>query len=225
MARATRPCSFVMSAISGQSGSDHVIVANPSPEQRIVLCAVIASLRSQTSQPAEASQPSRPPRCGEFHTTFTERSPLSTPKEIAHRFTSRIGADYDLSKDKFAIYVPKDYDPATPCGLLVFLCYKHSPETAPTLHEIFDKDHLIFAVTEEVPATPAGCIAISPRRRLQPLQALQNRSQPRLDHGRTSIAGTRDGIPRRFHRRHLPAANLFPRPSNRSSPTPAYTKS
>jgi hypothetical protein len=49
--------------------------------------------------------------------TFTERSPLSEMKSLVKRLgVTDAGADYDLSKQSFLVYVPEKYDPATPWG-------------------------------------------------------------------------------------------------------------
>jgi hypothetical protein len=61
--------------------------------------------------------------------TFTERSPLSEMKSLVKRLgVTDAGADYDLSKQSFLVYVPEKYDPATPMGLIVLLNYKASTE-------------------------------------------------------------------------------------------------
>lgn len=89
-----------------------------------------------------------PPKTGEITLTFTQRSPLSSPKEIARRMScpeSQLdGGDYDLTTHPFRIYVPTNYDPSTPYGVFVFLA-NHDVNSVPKNWEpLFDKSHMIF---------------------------------------------------------------------------------
>jgi pimeloyl-ACP methyl ester carboxylesterase len=84
---------------------------------------------------------------GPMDLTFTQRSPLSKPKEIARRLSLKpadVADDYDLSQQTFKAYVPKDFDPAVPQGLLVFLGYKDTTETPRAWQPILDTAHVIF---------------------------------------------------------------------------------
>jgi hypothetical protein len=86
-------------------------------------------------------------KTGEVDLTFTQRSPLSTPKEIARRLNVRehdLGPDYDLSKFPFKAYIPKDYDASQPYGVVVYLGYKDSGTVAIPWEPMLDKNHLIF---------------------------------------------------------------------------------
>lgn len=71
--------------------------------------------------------------------TFTNRSPLTTAKELALRLSQKaLDADYDLGKEKFLTYVPDSYDPNKPLGLIVLLNYKGTgvlPDVVPVFKE------------------------------------------------------------------------------------------
>src|ERR1700689_4776524 len=112
---------------------------------------------------APATQPAVPVKTGEFDLTFTERSPLSTPKELARRLNLKpasLGADYDLSKRPFKAYVPRNYDPATSVGVFVYLGYKDSVSTPPLWKPVVEQSHMIFITpvchfgTEYSPSVP-----------------------------------------------------------------------
>jgi hypothetical protein len=103
---------------------------------------LVFCLQSIADAPATA-----PIQTGEIDLTFNQRSSLSTPKEIARRLNTRehdLGTDYDLSKFPFKVYVPKDYDPAVPYGVVVYLGYKDSGAVAMPWEPMLDKNHLIF---------------------------------------------------------------------------------
>jgi hypothetical protein len=71
--------------------------------------------------------------------TFTQRSPLTNPKELAQRLSQKkLDNDYDLSKEPFLRYVPETYNPAKPMGLIVLINYKETsalPDVLPILAE------------------------------------------------------------------------------------------
>lgn len=84
---------------------------------------------------------------GELDLTFTERSPLSNPKEIARRLTMKeqdLAIDYDLKQRPFKTYVPQNYDPSVPCGIFVYLGYKDSEALPQDWEPALDKAHMIF---------------------------------------------------------------------------------
>jgi hypothetical protein len=96
---------------------------------------------------APSTQPAAGIKTGELDLTFTERSPLSTPKELARRLNLKpadVATDYDLSKKPYKAYVPTNYDPATPVGIIVYLGYKDSVSTPPLWKPVLDESHLIF---------------------------------------------------------------------------------
>jgi hypothetical protein len=112
----------------------------------LALGVIILCLRAFADAPASAPT-TEPTKTGEFDITFTERSPLSAPREIARRMNLRehdLGADYDLTKMPFKAYVPKSYDAAQPHGLIVFLGYKDSVSVATLWEPALDQSHLIF---------------------------------------------------------------------------------
>ena len=89
----------------------------------------------------------QPPATGELDLTFTQRSPLSDPKELARRLHLKpadVKEDYDLSQRPFKAYVPKNFDAAVPVGIFVYLGYKDTVATPPLWEPVLDKSHLIF---------------------------------------------------------------------------------
>jgi hypothetical protein len=126
---------------------------------RTTLFVGVTFLAVAITRAADAPQQQTPPaaatsdlKLGAFSTSFTERSPLSAPKEIARRLPQNDPvADYDLAKEQFAVYVPKTYDAAKPAGIVVFLCYKPTTETPPAWHDMLDKNNLIFVVAQNHP--------------------------------------------------------------------------
>jgi hypothetical protein len=73
------------------------------------------------------------PKTGGFETTFTQRSPQSEFKSLVKRLkvlgpSEKIDSlqDYDLIKQGWWVYVPENYDPAKPMGLIVLALYKHA---------------------------------------------------------------------------------------------------
>jgi hypothetical protein len=114
----------------------------------LMILFALATATRAADEPA-ATQPSTPPRTGEFQIAFTQRSPLSDHRKLAARLSMRetaIGPDYDLATQPFEVYVPPDYDPATPQGIIVFLSIEPVASTPVVLHPNFDKDHFIFIV-------------------------------------------------------------------------------
>lgn len=96
---------------------------------------------------APATRPAGQVKTGELDLTFTERNPLSAPKELARRLNLKeadMGADYDLSQRPFKAYVPRNYDPATPLGVIVYLGYKDTVSSPPLWQPVLEESHLIF---------------------------------------------------------------------------------
>ncbi len=86
---------------------------------------------------------------GEFQTTFTERSPLSAKADLIKRLGDIPDApDYDLSKEPFTVYVPENYDPATPVGIIVWMNYKPADIVPPQWKPVLDAKHMIFIVSK-----------------------------------------------------------------------------
>lgn len=117
------------------------------PRPMRALC-FIALLSLAAAAPATGPANPSPPKTGEIALNFTQRSPLSSRKEIARRLglkESVLGPDYDLSTYTFRAYVPPNYDPSTPHGLFVFLGSHHPWQQYPAQWEpLFDKSHMIF---------------------------------------------------------------------------------
>ncbi|HWE92405.1 MAG TPA: tetratricopeptide repeat protein [Tepidisphaeraceae bacterium] len=111
-----------------------------------------ALLSLAAAAPATAPGNASPPQTGEITLTFTQRSPLSSRKEIARRLAlpeSKLpGGDYDLTTFPFRAYVPPNYDPNTPYGVFVYLG-NHDVNTVATKWEpLFDKSHMIYITTD-----------------------------------------------------------------------------
>jgi hypothetical protein len=106
-----------------------------------------ASASFSRADDAAATQPAAQVQTGEIDLTFTQRSPLSSRKEIARRLSmdeSTMGDDYDLSQRPFKAYVPTDYDPATPQGIFVYLGYKNTVSSPPPWRPFLEQTHMIF---------------------------------------------------------------------------------
>jgi hypothetical protein len=110
---------------------------------------VVAFLCAAASPAARGEDaPAGQPKVGPFTTTFTERSPLSEPKALAARLSQRKPApDYDLSKEQFVVYVPEDYAPTKPLGILYLLNYKDAAEPPTPVLPLFKKHGLIYAMS------------------------------------------------------------------------------
>jgi hypothetical protein len=97
--------------------------------------------------PATAPSDASPPRTGDIVLNFTQRSPLSSRKEMARRLTckeSELGDDYDLTTFPFNAYIPPNYDPSTPFGVFVLLANKDVNCVAASWEPLFDKSHMIY---------------------------------------------------------------------------------
>lgn len=107
----------------------------------------IALLSLVAAAPASGPANASPPQTGEITLKFTQRSPLSSQKEIARRLVvkeSDLREDYDLSSYTFRVYVPRNYDPSTPCGIFVYLGSHDVPSLPAQWEPVFDKSHMIF---------------------------------------------------------------------------------
>lgn len=87
--------------------------------------------------------------------TLSERSPLSKREEIAKRISAKpgeIGADYDLSKEAFDIYVPASAGDDGKYGVMVQLDFNgnHAAPAKPW-GAMLDKYHLIWIGAENAP--------------------------------------------------------------------------
>jgi hypothetical protein len=115
-----------------------------------IFCCVIACIVCEfavTNVRADEPATTQSVATGDIDLTFTERSPLSKPEELARRMNlkeSEVSPDYDLSKCPFKAYVPTNYDPSVPVGVFVYLGYKDTIGTPPLWHLVLEKEHLIF---------------------------------------------------------------------------------
>jgi hypothetical protein len=115
----------------------------------VAVCAIVFATYWITPGSARADEPAttQSVATGDLDLTFTERSPLSKPQELARRMNlkeSEVSPDYDLSKCPFKAYVPTNYDPSVPVGVFVYLGYKDSIATPPFWHTALEKEHMIF---------------------------------------------------------------------------------
>lgn len=102
---------------------------------------------AQVTGPSNASAP----KTGEITLKFTQRSPLSSRREIARRLGMKeavLGPDYDLATFTFRAYIPRDYDPSTPYGVFVFLGNHDVPSVPPKWEPFFDKSHMIYIAND-----------------------------------------------------------------------------
>jgi hypothetical protein len=86
-------------------------------------------------------------KTGAFKALLADRSPLSGLKDIAKRVglkATEVGDDYDLSKETFYVYVPKEAGDDGKYGLMVGLCFKEYGHPALAWPAVLDKKHLIW---------------------------------------------------------------------------------
>jgi len=84
-------------------------------------------------------------KTGTYSVTFTERSPLTTPKERAVRMGQKPPpADYDLAKSEFLVVVPDSYDPAKPMGLMVLNNYKDTVDPPMPVLDLLAQQNMAF---------------------------------------------------------------------------------
>jgi hypothetical protein len=142
-------------------------VVKPSLIRSALLCciAVAATAHADGSLALSSAEgaATQPVQTGEIKLTFSERSPISTPKELARRLSMKpneIPADYDISQLPFWAYIPATYDPKKPAGIIVYLGYKNTQETPKPWQPVLDRANLIFisavchSGTQYLPAVP-----------------------------------------------------------------------
>jgi len=113
---------------------------------------------------APITQPVAAPQTGEFTTTFTERSSQSAYSKLPNRLNataSEIGADYDLSKVKFSVYVPADYDASKPMGLVVYINDNNTDAFPKSIEPALDQHHLIFIIPGKAQPSPCETMGLS----------------------------------------------------------------
>jgi hypothetical protein len=90
----------------------------------IILLAIagMASLAMADTQ-APTTRPAAAAKTGELATSFADRSPDSSTTSLARRFGMKqeeTAGDYNLKDKQFVCYVPSNYDPASPPGIVFF---------------------------------------------------------------------------------------------------------
>ncbi len=86
-------------------------------------------------------------KTGAFSVALSDRSPLGELPVIARRLSMKpaeLGDDYDLSKERFQVYVPKDADANGKYGVMVGLCFKEYGFPATAWTDVLEKKHLIW---------------------------------------------------------------------------------
>ena len=162
-----------------------VSAPEPAPEQQTLKVMPIAAVGKETR--------------GNFTTSFSERSPLSSIETYleTHDLTlqdvrevdPKVG-QYEIEDESFEIYVPEDYDPSTPYGLIVWI----SPVPVGAVgraetQAILSRHRMIW-----IGANDAGNERKSWYRYALALDAVHNMKQAyRLDEERIYIAGYSGG--------------------------------
>lgn len=124
--------------------------------------------------------------------TFTERSPLSNIASMKSRIrfaTPDETPDYDLSKELFSIYVPRNFDPDKTYGLIVWVSPTDTGNLSAAYQPVCDKHDLI-----SIGAQNAGNERIGWYRFGLALDAAYNMQQNcRIDPDRVYISGMSGG--------------------------------
>jgi hypothetical protein len=110
---------------------------------------VSAALADPTTQPIKSGQPIK---TGEFEITYTHRSPESEYSKLIARIglsKETLGPDYDLSQEPLVAYVPQNYDPKKPSGLIIWIWQDGSSDVYTPLRPILDEKNLIVVATHK----------------------------------------------------------------------------
>lgn len=113
----------------------------------LLLLIVLSTARAQDDVGPAVPIADAKSKTGAFKVTLSERSPLSGLKDIAKRVglkPAEVGEDYDLSKETFYVYVPKEAGDDGKYGLMVGLCFKEYGHPATAWPAVLDKKHLIW---------------------------------------------------------------------------------
>jgi hypothetical protein len=82
--------------------------------------------------------------------SFTERSPLSSRAELVKRLSEKIAdEDYDLGKEAFLVYVPKEADAKGKVGLIYLFNYKDTEDGPEPCYPVFDEAHVVFVTAKQ----------------------------------------------------------------------------
>jgi hypothetical protein len=114
----------------------------------IPVLTLIASFSSFAVAVEPATQPA--PQTGAFKITFTHRSPQSARPKLIDRLAEKdIGPEYDFSDQPFFIYVPTDYSPDKPPGIVVYMTGDGATKAPSTIQPILNTRHLIFIIAKK----------------------------------------------------------------------------
>jgi len=96
-----------------------------------------------------STQPTAP-QTGEFETTFTDRSPLSARPKLMDRLAEKdIGPEYVLTEQPFMVYVPENYSPDKPVGIVVYMNSDGATAAPATIESLLQRRHLIFIIAKK----------------------------------------------------------------------------
>jgi FimV-like protein len=111
-----------------------------------ILCLLFVS--TTFADPAPTTQPAK---TGAFDITFTQRSPDTEYSKLIERIglpKEKLGADYDISQESLTAYVPANYDPQKPIGLIMQIWQDGSPEIYQGYRPTLDKLYFMMIATK-----------------------------------------------------------------------------
>jgi len=117
--------------------------------RHLCLVALVAILSAAWSEAQDAPIPiaSVKGHVGAFQVTLTERSPLSKPADVAKRMSlkpAQAADDYNLSKEVFDVYVPKQPGADGKYGLMVAVHFEYYVKPPIAWPSVLDKYHLVW---------------------------------------------------------------------------------
>jgi hypothetical protein len=113
----------------------------------LILTSVIVTSIA-TGQDALAP-PEKPHQVGDYRAQFTERNVLSGASEANRRFGVGVrfnpaATDVELGNESFEVHVPRNYDPTSRFGLIVWINAGESGEIPTRYRELMEKHNLIW---------------------------------------------------------------------------------
>lgn len=108
---------------------------------------LVAALCGLALNPNQAWCAEDAPQTGLFDISFTKRSPHGTLRSLYRRFrekSSRDRRDYDISNQRYQIYVPEDYDSKKSYGLMVWLQPSRAGELSQGHQVVFGQNRMIW---------------------------------------------------------------------------------
>src|SRR5690242_15736708 len=117
----------------------------PQPESKSMRLFLV-SLFAVSSAGVVAVEFSDDVQRGVYFSSFKEESPLAAPDALAKRlnFAARKNLEtYELGKEQYDIYVPKNYSASVPHALLVWINAGDCGLTPNEWYPTFDKHHVI----------------------------------------------------------------------------------